>query len=785
MSGHVELDQKLAVYRPHVVLAAFVVGLVGCELPVPALGGLAACGLLVATGGRSRFLALAIALATLAGALLGTARLAAIDRSELVPMAGREVVLSGWVVKRERAVHGAAFRLRATAVGPAGDPAGETRPLRELVQVRTRSMDPGRVPGIGDEVRARGDLAVPERRPGDDFDYPAYLRRAGVHVVLHANEVAATGHRRGGLTGAVDSVRRRAERGVTAGLPPRLAALAAGMVLGEDERIDSGMREEFNRSGLAHLLAVSGQNVTLLAILAWPLLALAGLGRRGRLVGTLALIALYVPLTGAGPSIVRAGTMGAAGVVAALAGRPASRWYALLLAAAVSHAIDPRAWQDAGWQLSFAAVVGIFAGSKPLRRRLGFLPDTLAEGTALTVAATLATAPLMSFHFGQVSLASLPANVAALPAVAPVMWIGMLSAGVAQVAVWPATLLNALAAYAVAYVAAVAHACAASRLAVWKFALPSAAALVAVYALFGAALAARRLPGISRRRSSPRARWVVAAALAALALAGLVAARGESPHPPNRFTATFLDVGQGDATLLQAPGGHAVLIDGGPPGSGVVDGLHRRGVTALDVVVLTHAQEDHQGGLEEVLDRIPVRLLLDGGAGARNAAHARIVALALRRGTRMVTGAAGERLRAGGLLLEVLSPPLRPPGERPDPGEDPNQRAIVLVASYAGVRIFLPADAESDVTSGLSLPRVDVLKVAHHGSADEGLPDLLQRLHPSASVIEVGAGNRYGHPAPEALRALTVGGGRVFRTDREGDVRLVLGPRGPVMTPER
>ena len=242
------------------------------------------------------------------------------------------------------------------------------------------------------------------------------------------------------------AVRRRAERGVTAGLPPRLAALAAGMVLGEDERIDSGMREEFNRSGLAHLLAVSGQNVTLLAILAWPLLALAGLGRRGRLVGTLALIALYVPLTGAGPSIVRAGTMGAAGVVAALAGRPASRWYALLLAAAVSHAIDPRAWQDAGWQLSFAAVVGIFAGSKPLRRRLGFLPDTLAEGTALTVAATLATAPLMSFHFGQVSLASLPANVAALPAVAPVMWIGMLSAGVAQVAVWPATLLNAIAA---------------------------------------------------------------------------------------------------------------------------------------------------------------------------------------------------------------------------------------------------------------------------------------------------------------------------------------------------
>ncbi len=371
----------------------------------------------------------------------------------------------------------------------------------ELVQVRARDLDPARVPSIGSEVRVAGELEIPERRPQDDFDYPAYLRRNGVHVLLHADEITTTGGRRGGLAGAVDAVRRRAERGVTAGLPPRLAALGAGMVLGEDERIDVGMREEFNRSGLAHLLAVSGQNVTLLAILAWPLLALAGLGRRGRLVGTLALIALYVPLTGAGPSIVRAGTMGAAGVVAALAGRPASRWYALLLAAAVSHALDPRAWQDAGWQLSFAAVVGIFAGSRPLRRRLGFLPAPLAEGAALTIAATIATAPLMSFHFGQVSLAALPANLAALPAVAPVMWIGMLSAGVAQVAIWPATLLNAIAGYAIAYVAAIAHACAGPRLAVWNLELPSPAALAVVYAGdgFGAGRKAAQRTGSKRR----------------------------------------------------------------------------------------------------------------------------------------------------------------------------------------------------------------------------------------------------------------------------------------------
>ncbi len=217
----------------------------------------------------------------------------------------------------------------------------------------------------------------------------------------------------------------------------------------------------------------------------------------------------------------------------------------------------------------------------------------------------------------------------------------------------------------------------------------------------------------------------------------------------------------------------------------MVDALRSRGASGLDVVVLTHAQEDHQGGLEEVLERLPVGLLVDGGAGSRDPVHARIVALARRRGIRVIEGTAGQALRLGGLRLSVLSPEPRPLGERPDPGEDPNQRAIVLVASFAGLQLFLPADAESDVTTGLSLPRVDVLKVAHHGSADEGLPGLLERLHPSASVIEVGAGNRYGHPAPEALRALAVGGGRIFRTDRDGDVQLELGPQGPVIGSER
>ena len=145
-------------------------------------------------------------------------------------------------------------------------------------------------------------------------------------------------------------------------MPEREAALARGFVLGEDDRIDGRTRDDFQRSNLTHLLAVSGENVILLGVLAWPLLALVGLPLRARLIGTLCLIAIYVPVTGAGPSIQRAGVMGAAGLIAALADRPRSRWYAVLLAAAATLAVDPRADGDVGWQLSFAAVIGIMLG---------------------------------------------------------------------------------------------------------------------------------------------------------------------------------------------------------------------------------------------------------------------------------------------------------------------------------------------------------------------------------------------------------------------------------------
>jgi competence protein ComEC len=765
----------LADHPRHLALAGLVAGLLaaGAGPGAPLWCAVAAC--LIALVARGPGLALLAVALVVAGGWVGHRRLEAIDRSSLRPFTGDLVVVRGFLVKRERPTHGAfRGRVRLSALRLAGGP-GHWRRLADTIELRPER--PLAAPlAVGDELEARGAIQLPKRRGETSFDYAAYLHRAGVHAVVSADLVRATGRRRGGLPGFVDGIRRRAETGVGAGLDPQLAALARGIVLGQDERIPKQTVERFKASGLAHLLAVSGQNVTLLAILAFVVLGSVGVRRQGRHVGVLLLIALYVPVTGAGPSILRAGAMGAAGTVAALAGRPASRWYALLLAAVFTLVLDPRAWLDPGWQLSFAAVVGIFIGARSLRNALQRLPAAFAEGAAVTLAATASTAPLLAYHFERLSLVSVVANLLALPAVAPIMWLGTLSATVAQVSSVPAALLNSITVFLLAYLDAIAW---------WSGGLPHAAVpvriaspawLAVTYVPVAAAMLLIRGRGGEVRERLPRgvALALAGAGLACLALPLVHALQAKRfGERPAGFRASFLDVGQGDATLLQAPGGVDVLVDGGPPATGIVAKLRGAGVHSLDLVVLTHPQLDHQGGLEEVLRRMPVEALLDGGRSAPDALHRRIVGLAREKGARLLAPLAGEVLHLGRLRLRVLSP------RRGDmPSDDPNDRAIVLLSSYRGFDVFLPADAESNVTLGLPLRRVEVLKVAHHASADEGLSELLERLRPRAAVVEVGAHNPYGHPSPPALAALRRAVRSIFRTDRDGEVRISPGASG-------
>ena len=733
----------LADHPRHVILAALVVGLLaGPRSPLALVLALAVALVVV----RGTALMLGVIVALLAGAVVAQTRLAALDRTALeVPgeVAGRATLLEH---PRTRA-----FGTRVAAARMHGE--------RVLVKASARVPWPAAARAPGAVVRIDGRLAA--LRPSDGYE-----RLRGTHALLMASQIRATGAHRAGVTGALDRVRARTERALTAGVPAPQGALARGMVLGQDGALPDELREDFRRAGLAHLLAASGANIVLLATLVLALGAVAGLGLSARLWLALVLVAAYVPLAGAGPSIQRAAVMGAAGLIAALAGRPASRWYALLLAAALTLAWNPRAAADAGWQLSFAAVVSLLALVPALRARLGAagVPHGLAEAIAITAAATLGTAPLIALHFERLSLVSLAANVLAAPAVAPVMWLGTIAGGLGQITPALAAPVAAVTALPLGYLTWLADRAADLPLAEVAVPSPGPLGVLAIYlAAVAAALAWRQLSGAARRRART--------AIALAALAGCVAAialhRG-MPGPPRDLTISFLDVGQGDATLIQH-GAAAVLVDSGPPGAPIVARLRDAGVRRLDILALTHDALDHHGAAAAVLGAVPVDMVLDGEEATP---HAAVRGLAASRGIRRIASDAGQVLRVGPLELRVLWPRRVPAAS---PGAEPNDRATVLHVRDGTFDLLLTADAESNVLAGLPLVEVEALKVSHHGSEDPGLPGVLARLRPRAAVIEVGAHNGYGHPTPATLAALRDAQVPIVRrTDRDGTVRVTV-----------
>ena len=780
----------------HVVLAALAVGLL---LPAAGPAIILPAAVVAVLAGRALPAVAAVA-ALLGGAAIAEQRLVALDAGVLANAHGRAITARAVVLEplRERAAGPAVARVRLLE----GLGAGEQAVMRVRRNAYAGRLWSAEAPRVAGEAERRGDARIAGGAPrrgtstapargwpevGDIVvvrgkleplgRYDAYQARRNAHAAIAATRVVPTGERRGGVLGALDSVRRTAERGLERGLAAPEAALLRGMVLGEDERLTQEVRDDFQASGLAHILAVSGQNVMLLAILVLGACALVGVPLQARLALAAALIVLYVPLAGGGPSIQRAGVMGVAGLVAALAGRPSRRWYALLLAAALTLLLNPRAAGEPGWQLSFAAVAALLVGAAPLSAALGRrMPGPVAEAAAITIAATVGTAPLMALHFGEVSLAALPANLLAAPAIAPVMWLGVLAATAAQVAEPLAAPFSALTGPLLVYLQWVAGVTAATPLSVVAVDAPPAAIAAGFTAILVATgLAVRRwrriraglwgaAPARRRGRRLAVAFGVTAAGL--LAIAGGVPGDATRPAPRGgELRVSFLDIGQGDATLIELDG-TSVLVDTGPPDGPILKRLEESGVERLDALMLTHAEADHEGAAPEVIARHKPRLIVDGGAGWPSGVQRMLPAAAASARARRMTPEAGQTIAVGQMRFEVLWPP---PNRRTT--GNPNDLALVTRLEVGAFSMLLAADAESHVTQTLALEPVDVLKVAHHGSADPGLPALLERLKPRLAAIEVGE-NTYGHPTRSTLAALERAVPEVVRTDEDGTIRL-------------
>ncbi|WP_026912591.1 ComEC/Rec2 family competence protein [Patulibacter minatonensis] len=693
---------------------------------------------------------------------------------------------------------GIALTLDAQIVGTAGRRGGWRGAIdrfRERAERALTAPGAGNAPGAG---YAPGDDNAPGagNAPGDD-DAPGAGNAPGDDDGPTA-AVPSTGDRGGGPAPGP------AEEGSGAGVVPRTAAdtrtaLLRGMVLGQDDGFTDDEEERFRRSGLSHLVAASGQNVALVAALAIGIAALCGLSRPARIGWALLAVALYVPLAGGGPSIRRAGVTGVLTLLALGLGRAPDRWWALLLAAIATVVVDPFSPEQLGWQLSFAAVVGLLVLAPPLTaaaRRAGW-PPWLGAAAAVPLGAGLATAPVLAAGVGDVSLTSLPANLVVEPVVAPVTWLGMLAGLLgpegAPVTGW----LVRLAGPFLDWTGGVATWAASPD---WAVVRPGpGAALVPVLGLLAALVVVQRPAwlvrgqDLARRRAArtgpgrralrlSRLRPVRIGAVALVAV-GLVLAtvlgarRSPGGHPVlDGDGVVVLDVGQGSATLLRQ-GDATILVDAGPVDGRVLDRLAEQGVTRLDALVLSHAAADHTGGAPAVASRLRPGLLVDGRSGNPDPPTAAAAATVRAAGGRVVPGRAGLVVAAGDLRAEIRWPPA---GQGPTPaGEDPNDRALVVRAVVGGLRVLVPSDREGIPLRRAAGGPVDLLVLPHHGSADDDVPRLLEDLRPRAAIAQVGAHNGYGHPAPPTVAAVRAARVPLWRTDRNGSVGVRGGPGGP------
>ncbi len=720
----------------------------------------------------------------LLGALRYDLALPHLDEGSLAYYNGRgEVTLVG-VVADEPEVRDRYVDLRVAAgyleLG------GQGRQVDGLALVRT-----SRYPSYayGDELQVEGELETPPEF--EDFSYRAYLARQGVHTMIRYGRITLLSEGHGDpFHRALFALKGRLQSTIARLYPEPSASLLTGILLGIETGIPSSLMESFNKTSTTHIIAISGFNIAVLAG------AIGRLTRRffgiykSALVSLVAVF-LYTILVGADAAVVRAAIMGGLSLLALIAGRRAYALASLALSALLMTVWNPLLLWDVGFELSFAATLGLVLLVPPLsaglealltrflsRERARATVRFLSEPLVVTLAAQLAVWPLTTYYFHRFSLVSPLSNFLIVPAQPAVMILGGVSTLVGflhpclgQPIAWVAWLFLAYTITAVEVTAGLPIV----SLEVSHF---GAGFLGLYYACLAAVvLVATRGPvgvrEVWQRFSQGLSTKVGVGVLAVVMMLTWIAAL---QMPDGRLHVVFFDVGQGDAIFILCPDGKQILVDGGPSPSAVLSRLGRElpfWDRSLDLVILTHPQDDHLTGLVEVLARYDVEEVIDSGQECDSAACDAWEELVEGKGVGYRRGRAGMRIGlSDGVRLDVLHPPERLLAHTTS---DTNNNSVVLRLTYGHFSLLLTGDVEQEgeevlLASGQPLTSL-VLKVPHHGAATSLTLPFLQAVNPELAIISVGADNDFGHPHKATLEKLQ--GMPTHRTDLQGSIELV------------
>jgi len=730
-----------------------------------ALLTLAACAL--ALGWERVALAGLLALAAVMGALRAASDPLPADHIARVAL-GPLVSVEGRLA--EEPVRWAADRTRLLLDVDGLRDGPDLRPVSGRLQVTLY----GEIAPVGEGQRVALELKLSRPRGFKNpsaFDYPGFLRREGILLV-------GSGRAESLVALTADDppwpvrVKRWAVATIGAHLPETSAALMAGLLLGEKTGLSQEASEAFRRAGVYHILAVSGFNVALLASSVFFVLLTLGIPRRATVAAAGTALIGFALVVGGQASVLRATVMGLLLLAATLLDRESQLMNALALAVLALLAWRPGDLGEPGFQLSFAATAGIIYLTPTVTDFLSgwSWPKWLATSAAVSLAAQAAVTPVMLAHFNQLSLIGVAANLIVVPLAAVATTLGMLALLAALASAVAADILfQALWLLLLALRASV---WAAAQVPVAMVHLPAPG--WAAIASWCAALAL--VPYLNGAR-----RWVRGAELACCGLALVLSLWPWVRPGDGNLRVTFLDVGQGDAILVEVPEGPRLLVDGGPAGAQRLDVgervlapfLWNLPTTRLDAVTLSHSDSDHSGGLRAVLTRFRVGEFWENGrwiTGTEDTLRAVERSGACRR-----TLVAGQRLWLGSALLTVLNPDgTRSLDEPPLWGQ--NEESLVLRLDWRGFSLLLTGDlgapGEERLLASHAPVRALVLKVGHHGSRYSSTEEFLSATRAAVAVISVGARNPFRHPTPETLGRLEAAGARIYRTDRDGAVIL-------------
>ncbi|MFD2169188.1 DNA internalization-related competence protein ComEC/Rec2 [Tumebacillus lipolyticus] len=683
-------------------------------------------------------------------------------RPSLEAYVGQQVTIEGTVVSEPTWKGGTwSFHLRS---------AGGERAVVRLKQSREQKVDDG------DLLRIEGVLErlSPPKNPGG-FDARAYYGRLGIHYSLSAQAHQKIGRADRGLHGRLLVPLRQKLIGVVAQhFPGEGGDVIAGLLFGITSEIDEETIDSFRVMGVVHILAVSGANVAMLLVPFLALLKRLNISERKRFALGIVLVLLYGGVTAGGPSVVRACVMAVVWCISRIVSRDSDLLTSWALAGWIALLINPLSLQDLGFQLTMILTLGLFTLTAPLRHLFHALPDRLASLFAITLAAELLSVPLVLTVTPTFTPISFFANLLIVPILILLLPLSVLTILLG--------LLHPLAGFL--------PACAARMLLdmllqpllfagreAWfaqHYRAPAAWWLCCYYAGW-CGVACRSFPG-----SAKLATWYAAWRKPAVALLSifLLLTHLLPQLVPQQLSVLFLDVGQGDAALIRTPSGQVMLVDsGGIPSFAksdfdvgariVVPALSSYGIDRIDVLVLTHADEDHIKGMKAVLQHFSIGQVWLSNRQDPSPFFQDLLREIGARQIPIYEPRAGWSISLEDRLRITF---WNPPKRQLSSEDDSNENSLVFSLQYKERTFLFTGDAEGYSTT---LPHVDVLKVPHHGSrTDRDINFSLDH-----AILSVGARNSYGHPAPSTIERLEQKGAHIWRTDRAGAVECTTDGR--------